>query len=49
MSRSPTVAAVALGSVYGKTPAEVLALIAEPADVWPALLRELQSIVEDSA
>lgn len=45
MSRSPTVAAVAFGSVYGKTPAEVMKLMAGPSDVSPLLLRELESVM----
>jgi protein-tyrosine phosphatase len=45
MSRSPTVAAVAYGSVYGMSPAEAMKLMAGPSDVSTMLLRELESVM----
>jgi hypothetical protein len=45
ISRSPTVAAVAFGSVYGIAVPEVMKLMTGPHDVSPVLLRELEAIV----
>ncbi len=43
MSRSPTVAAIALGAVYGKSAAEMMKLIGGPCDVSPSLMKELEN------
>jgi protein-tyrosine phosphatase len=46
LSRAPAVAAVAFATVYGQTPAEVLAMIG-PGDVLPVFLRDLQASIKE--